>query len=120
MRNKQRLVLLASVLLAATVVHAEDNWSQWEPMGSTGISIRFAQPFRDMCTWAFRNDSNRRLKGMRFRIDDNNSKTGERESSNDLLPYGLNPGRAVGGWAAFSANATCSTVRITPTQIEWE
>ncbi len=114
-----RLTTTLALLSVLTPIAAiADAWGPWQPFGGTGLSIRFVQVSRDICTWAFRNDSSRTLGGLNFRIDDINAETGQSESSNDLLPYSLRPGQSVGGWTAFSAGANCSTVRITSTNME--
>lgn len=117
--NTKKLTAFAIFFLLGTVTAMAD-WGPWRPFGDTGISIRFAQVSRTMCTWSFRNDSNRTLKAFSFSIDDLNADTGQSEHSTDLIPYALRPGQAVGGWTAFSANANCGTVQITSTNIEWQ
>jgi len=115
-----RLAAIALLLLTGSLTAHAGDWGQWEPFGTTGISIRWSQVNRSTCTWAFRNDSNRTLKTLNFNITDINADTGQAESSSDLLPYPLRPGQSVGGWTAFSASASCGTVRLSSTDIEWQ
>lgn len=112
--------LVALFLLLGPLAAVADEWGGWEPFGNTGISIRFAQVNRTMCTWSFRNDSSRTLKTLTFRIDDINADTGRAETSSDLIPYSLRPRQSVGGWSAFSAGSSCRNVRITTKDIEWQ
>jgi hypothetical protein len=118
--KRLRWTAIAAALIATSLTASAGDWGSWERFGDTGISIRFAQVNRTTCTWAFRNDSSRVLKTLRFRIDDTNAETGQSESSNDLIPFSLRPGQSVGGWAAFTAEAACGNVRITGTEIEWQ
>jgi len=119
----RRLVTISAVTMLVTCLSSvtqAGDWSEWRPFGTTGISIRFAQVNRTTCTWAFRNDSSRVLKSMSFRIDDINAESGRPEQSSDQIPWSLRPGQSIGGWTAFTAEADCSTVRITSTSIEWQ
>jgi hypothetical protein len=109
---------VAVLFLFSALAARGDNWTQWVPFGNS-ISIRFLQVNRDTCTWQFRNDTNRTLTTLNFNIDNTDADTGAQDHSTDLLPYPLKPGQAIGGWAVFSANANCSTVRITATSIQW-
>jgi hypothetical protein len=115
-----RLTPVALLIVFGDLTAVADNWGGWERFGNTGISVRFAQVNRTMCTWSFRNDSSRILTTLNFAIDDINAETGQTEHSTDLLPYSLRPGQSVGGWTAFSAAANCGTVRLTSTDIEWK
>jgi hypothetical protein len=118
--NRIRAIYVVLVFAMLPGLAHADEWGPWRPFGSTGLSIRFAQVNRTMCTWAFRNDSSRTLSTFDFLIDDINAETGQSEESPDLIPYTLRPGQSVGGWAAFSAEANCGTVRITSKQMQWK
>jgi hypothetical protein len=77
----------------------------WQTIGSN-VSVTFTQVTRENWTWCLRNDALRRLVYLKFGYTDTK---GDHE---DLLPYGLDQGKAIGGWAAYMSSGRPSRMWI--------
>lgn len=111
----RKLHLTAAILLATAGSQAAlaAEWSSWRSLYGVPMSFKYVQVTPDTCALAFRNDSGRRLAGARLRYIHNGS------TDEDILP-GLQPGESLGGWSAFSVNASCYQVEVQVYDLEWE
>jgi hypothetical protein len=108
------------LLIAAIAARAQNAWTApWQNLES-GIMVQFSQVNARTCTWRFKNLSEvSTIQSMTFAYTylagPNNWQTAK-----DVLPSPLGPGQMVGGWAAFSAPANCTTVRINVLDRQWQ
>ena len=119
MRNHLGKLIALFTLLAPLAISAQ-QLSLWTDTGFNGLSIRFNQASPTRCAWEFRNDSMRTLTVFNFRIEDFNAETRVPEHSVSLIPTPLTSGQEFGGATAFSANASCRSVKLIVTNIQWK
>ncbi len=119
MRNHLGRLIALLILVVPLAISAQQQ-SPWTDTGINGLSIRFDQVTPTRCAWEFRNDSIRTLAVFNFRIEDFNAETRVPEHSVSLIPTPLNSGQEFGGASAFSANASCRSVKLIVTNIQWK
>lgn len=118
--------LLATLFFATSSAWAfqAPAWGPWRDL-EQGIAVDFAQVTKDTCTWGFKNTStSQTLRSMTFTFTYPSpnqpvynpyvTTTGK-----DILPRPLQPGESIGGWSAYTAQASCVNVSISVTAREW-
>ena len=120
MRRRSVMLWLIAMLCSTPAITFAQNsvcTGPWEEIGNSGVSVHFKQVGtsnnpRAYWTWCFRNSNNRRLDYMTFAYTDS-----EGEHS-DILPVRLEPGKEIGGWAAFMS--TGRPTRLWIKEIKWK
>ena len=123
----RRFALSTLLLIAAIAARAQNAWTApWQDLES-GILVQFSQVNAQTCTWRFQNISYvTTLQSMTFTYTYPSPTPGgaynpyDTKTDKDVLPSPLGPGQMVGGWAAFSAPANCTTVRINVLDRQWK
>lgn len=120
MRRQSRVLCFIAALCASPAVAFAQHsvcTGPWQEIGNSGVSVHFTQVgtsnnARANWTWCFRNSRNRRLDYMTFAYMDSDGE------HSDILPFRLEPGKEVGGWAAFMS--TGRPTRLWIKEIRWQ
>lgn len=95
---------------------ANSPWGAWVPLGNTGLVFGVSRVNATTLTWRFLNAGSQTVASMNFNYTFVDANSGQATTQSDLLPYALQPGQSVGGWAAYTAN-TRGNVSLQITQI---
>jgi len=102
---------LVTLLCVSGLIEADD-WTPYTSIGE-GVSVSFKQVQKTTYTWSFRNDQSTIITSMTFSYSYFDAKGGEYKTDKDVIPLSIKPGKAFGGWAAFSAETrTQPTITI--------
>jgi hypothetical protein len=91
-------------------------WGQWVPLGSTGLVFGVSRVDGNTLTWRFMNAGSQVVASMNFNYSYVDANSGQMATQGDVLPFALQPGKSLGGWAAYTAN-TRGNITIQITQI---
>jgi hypothetical protein len=117
------IALCASLVLLAPAARPQGWNAPWQHLES-GIDVQFNQVNAQTCTWRFKNLSGvSTIQSMNFTITYPAPGQGgvyTQKTDKEVLPSPLGPGQMAGGWAAYTAPANCTTVRINILDRKWQ